>query len=109
LWLGHDGPQYDVSMDWLCKRYENLLVHIKDSNVIAKDPKVWGWLHCFCHVSDPFTMTSRGKMWIHDLSLDYPVQSIIPIITHEQSVHYLGENSRKTKGAICTDYPLLFT
>ena len=106
LSLGHDGPQYDVTLDWLYHRYQHLIIHIKDPKVLT-ETQVWHRFHCFCHSSDPFTMTNRAIMWIHDLSLKYTQDSIIPIISLDQVLLY-NQGCRKTEGHICTDYPYMF-
>lgn len=106
LWLGHDYAQWPVEIEWLEQRHPNLLVHIKDWDVLTQT-QVWHKFHSFCHVGDPFTVTSHGLLWIHDLSLPYTQESIIPLITQQQVVDY-NNAPRKTPGHICTDHPVMF-
>ena len=96
LWLGHDGPQYKVEHSWLQPRKEYLWIHCKDL-AAAKECCEY---QSFCHTSDPYTYTTTGKVWLHDLSLKVN-DAIIPLI--EDPIIYLAQKPY----AICTDYPYL--
>ena len=96
LWLGHDGPQYKVEHSWLQPRKEYLWIHCKD---LAAAKECWGY-QSFCHTSDPYTYTTTGKVWLHDLSMKVN-DAIIPLI--DDPIIYLAQ---KPYG-ICTDYPYL--
>jgi len=54
----------------------------------------------FCHTSDPFTYTSTGKIWLHDLSMTIDENVIIPLIDIKSIHNYNQEKPY----AICTDY-----
>ena len=100
LWLGHDEPQYKIDHNWLNKRRDYLWIHCK--NVEAAHECLA--YHSFCHTSDPFTYTTTGKIWLHDLSQTIDSDTIIPLIS-------LEDNSKPITGtpfAICTDYPRYF-
>ena len=79
LWLGHDEPQYKIDHNWLNKRRDYLWIHCK--NVEAAH-ECWAY-HSFCHTSDPFTYTTTGKIWLHDLSQTIDSDTIIPLISLE--------------------------
>ena len=96
LWLGHDGPQYKVEHSWLQPRKEYLWIHCKD---LAAAKECWGY-QSFCHTSDPYTYTTTGKVWLHDLSMKVN-DAIIPLI--DDPIIYLAQKPY----AICTDYPYL--
>ena len=76
LWLGHDEPQYKVEHSWLQPRKEYLWIHCKD---LAAAKECWEY-QSFCHTSDPYTYTSTGKIWLHDLSMKIDNNVIIPLI-----------------------------
>ena len=98
LWLGHDEPQYKVEHSWLHPRKEYLWIHCKDL-AAAKE----GWEYqSFCHTSDPYTYTSTGKIWLHDLSMKIDNNVIIPMIDDIDYAPMKGQPY-----AICTDYPYL--
>ncbi len=96
LWLGHDGPQYKVEHCWLQSRKEYLWIHCKD---LAAAKECWEY-QSFCHTSDPYTYTTIGKVWLHDLSMNIN-DTIIPLI--DDPIIYLAQKPY----AICTDYPYL--
>lgn len=102
LWLGHDEPQYKVDHNWLEKRINYLWVHCKNLEA-AKE--CWNY-RSFCHTEDPFTYTSTGIIWLHDLSEKMDENVIIPLIDNEQLNSY-DLNINKLPFGICTDYPLM--
>lgn len=97
LWLGHDEPQYKIDHNWLNKRRNYLWIHCK--NVEAAH-ECWAY-HAFCHTNDPFTYTTTGKIWLHDLSQTIDTDTIIPLITMDD----ISQPINGTPFAICTDYP----
>jgi len=101
LWLGHDEPQYKVDHNWLDKRRNYLWLHCKNLEA-AKE--CWAY-HSFCHSSDPFTYTSTGKIWLHDLTQKIDNNTIIPLIDQIdiEKFSLVGKNPF----GICTDYPIL--
>jgi hypothetical protein len=101
LWLGHDEPQYKIDHNWLNKRRDYLWIHCK--NVEAAH-ECWAY-HSFCHTNDPFTYTTTGKIWLHDLSKTIDSDTIIPLISSEDILKPING----TPFAICTDYPRHFT
>ncbi len=99
LFLGHDFPQYLIDWEWLCNRSISLLIHAK--NFAAAQWLSRTELHFFCHTSDPYTITSQGFMWLHNLSSNVKPNCIVPLITSELLDAYTGEEM----AAICTDFP----
>lgn len=103
LWLGHDEPQYKVDHNWLDKRRHYLWLHCKNLEA-AKECWVY---HSFCHTSDPFTYTSTGKIWLHDLSMKIDENTIIPLISKNDIVGLTGTTFFDNAFGVCTDYPTL--
>lgn len=106
LFLGHDFPQYLVDWEWLDDRRDSLLIHAKNfaaARWLSHTP-----LHFFCHSSDPYTITSNGYIWVHNLSsninsdgsFDKPL-CILPLMTFELLHAYIDEEM----AAVCTDFP----
>lgn len=100
LWLGHDFPQYKVDHNWLEKRKQYLWIHCKNVEA-AKECYEY---NSFCHTGDPFVFTSKGKVWLHDLSMKIDENTIIPLIYIDQ---ILKLKNLQTPYAVCTDYPSL--
>ena len=98
LWLGHDEPQYKVEHSWLQPRKEYLWIHCKD---LAAAKECWEY-QSFCHTFYPYTYTSTGKIWLHDLSMKIDNNVIIPMI---DDIDYAPMNGQPY--AICTDHPHL--
>ena len=98
LWLGHDVPQYKVEHSWLQPRKEYLWIHCKD---LAAAKECWEY-QSFCHTSDPYTYTSTGKIWLHDLSMKIDNNVIIPMI---DDIDYAPMKGKPY--AICTAHPHL--
>jgi len=96
LWLGHDKPQYKITHTWLECRKEHLWIHCKD---LETAKQCWEY-QSFCHTSDPYTYTSTGKIWLHDLSMRIDDNVIIPLINSPTVPVF-------SPYAICTDYPIL--
>jgi len=101
LWLGHDEPQYKVDHNWLNKRRQYLWLHCKNSEA-AKE--CWEY-HSFCHTSDPFTYTSTGKIWLHDLTMKIDNDVIIPLINSFDIRQLINTCYFDGAFAVCTDYP----
>ena len=96
LWLGHDKPQYKITHTWLKCRKDHLWIHCKD---LEAAKQCWEY-QAFCHTSDPYTYTSTGKIWLHDLSMRIDDEVIIPLIETPTVPTF-------SPYGICTDYPIL--
>jgi len=59
LFLGHDGPQYETTLQYL--RNESFWCHCK--NIAALRLLLDNNIHCFFHKSDDVSLTSRGYIW----------------------------------------------
>jgi hypothetical protein len=103
LWLGHDEPQYKVDHNWLDKRKNYLWIHCKN---LEAAQECWIY-HSFCHTGDPFTYTSTGKIWLHDLRCMLNSSTIIPLLNKE-ATKSLGSLTGNPYG-VCTDYPILLS
>ena len=93
LYLGHNLPQYDISIDYL--KNEHLWCHCK--NVNALKHLLDNGVHCFFHKGDDVTLTSRGVIWT------FPQKQLV-----ENSVCVMPEygykgNLDKCMG-VCSDY-----
>jgi len=101
LWLGHDEPQYKVDHNWLDKRRHYLWLHCKNLEA-AKE--CWSY-HSFCHTEDPFTYTSTGKIWLHDISMKIDQNVIIPLIDKNDITGLTDTTFFDMAYGVCTDYP----
>lgn len=65
LFLGHDYPQYQIDLDWLTKRKNNLWIHCKDLASICYLRKVdiHNNLNYFGHDNDDYVLTSQNFLF----------------------------------------------
>lgn len=63
LYLGHDNPDYPITLNWLIERQTKLWIHCKNSAALQYCLK--HNLHCFWHNVDDYTITSRGYVWAY--------------------------------------------
>lgn len=69
FWLGHDKPDYEVTLDWLTDRKDSLWIHCKDLITIdmLRELQIHNKvdLHYFFHDEDDCTITSKGDLWVY--------------------------------------------
>lgn len=58
-WLGHDGPEHEVTVDFL--KNVKLFCHAK--NIEALHQMLKDDIHCFWHERDYTSMTSKNFVW----------------------------------------------
>lgn len=97
FFLGHDYPLHLIDKQWLADRSNDVLIHVKDAESLKRIDPNW---HFFCHSNDPFTRTSWGNIWIHDLTIVPDSFCIVPLMTR----NLLNAYAYKNMHAICSDY-----
>lgn len=65
FYLGHDSPDYFVSLEWINERKDNLWIHCKDLNSLDKFSTKQSNLNYFWHQKDDYTLTSMGFIWTY--------------------------------------------
>jgi hypothetical protein len=69
FWLGHDEPNYEVTLKWLTDRKDFLWIHCKDLITIdmLRELQIHNKvnLHYFFHDEDDCTITSKGDLWVY--------------------------------------------
>ena len=98
FYLGHDYPQYEVSLDWLVERRDKLWIHTKNVDSLSWFLKSSvGW-NVFWHQEDDYTITSKGYIWV------YPGRRPChgSIIVMPEKTNY-SWNVIKKCGGICSD------
>jgi hypothetical protein len=95
FFLGHDSPEYRVSLDYL----QNDLLWCHAKNLLSLEIMLKEGIHCFWHQTDDFTLTSRGFIWTYP---NKPVlkKNIIVCQTLEDTTYY----SKRDVAGICSDY-----
>lgn len=101
LWLGHDEPQYKVSIEWLLQRRNVLWIHPKNFEALAyliekKDDFKYFW-----HTCDSYVLTSNHKIWAHEIDQIVDASNcIVPLLDKESLIVKFQSNYY----AICTDF-----
>jgi hypothetical protein len=92
LWLGHDGPESETSLEFLSTYTSSLWIHCKNLNALIalKDT-----FNCFFHDKDTYTLTSKGFIWGN---IGSPTtESVICVMPPGHHGICLG---------VCTDFPI---
>lgn len=92
-WLGHDEPQFKISIDWLIKYSNKLWLHCKNIDSLNECFKFKNNLHYFWHEHDAYTLTSKNIIWA------YPGSKITM-----NSVCVLPENNSYDKSDLINAY-----
>lgn len=104
-YLGHDGADYKVSLDWMKKRSGHIWFHIKNqegllalSKIDSVSPLYWKY---FWQQNDDYALTSTGHIWTHCAKIARGKNSIATLLKETD------EAPKKIYG-ICTDWPLSY-
>jgi hypothetical protein len=101
LWLGHDRPEYKITLEWLasCKRR---LIHAKDGKtfeyLLLESGKRALDLHIFYHTEEDYVLTNKG------LVICYPGKPLLQgsLCMMPERALYSQEELEKSF-SICTD------
>jgi hypothetical protein len=96
FYLGHDKPQYGITLEWLDKRKNELWIHCKNIEAMEWFNSLLGTYNYFWHQEDTLTLTSKGYIWAYPGK--QPIKTsiaIMPEIYNDDISQCLG---------ICSDY-----
>lgn len=96
--LGHDKPQYEIDLNWLLDREEELWVHCKNIEALLRMKKTF--LNFFWHENDTVTLTSRCFIWAYPGK--QPIKNSIAVLPE------LNDDPIDGCFGICTDYPIRY-
>jgi hypothetical protein len=65
FYLGHDEPQYGITLDWLNKRKDRLWIHCKNVEAVEFFNLLFETYNYFWHQEDTVTLTSKGFIWAY--------------------------------------------
>lgn len=94
IYLGHDEPEYLVSLEWLNKFSNHLWVHAKNKEVISTLCETN--LNWFWHENDLLTITSKGFIWCN---IGVYIDGGITVCIDKNEIP-------KNIYGICTDFPV---
>jgi hypothetical protein len=96
FYLGHDNPQYGISLDWLYERKDKLWVHCKNVESIEKFNTLNENYNYFWHQEDIVTLTSKNFIWVYPGK--QPIKNSISVLPE-----LFNDNTSVCIG-ICSDY-----
>ncbi len=103
LFLGHDEPQYPITIQWLNKRSDKLWVHCKNIKALGYLSSHKSNLNYFFHQNDHVTLTSKTFLWVYP-KMEFGENSVI-VATNKSDLKRLKDLKIQPLG-VCTDYPL---
>ena len=98
-WLGHDNPQYKISVEWLEERQDKLWIHCKNVDAMVElesGNKHYDGFNFFWHETDTLTLTSLSFIWAYPGK--QPIKGSIAVMPE---IH--NEDVSQCYG-ICSDY-----
>jgi len=96
FYLGHDKPQYGITLEWLDKRKNELWIHCKNIEAMEWFNSLFDTYNYFWHQEDTLTLTSKGYIWAYPGK--QPIKTsiaVMPEIYNDDISQCLG---------ICSDY-----
>lgn len=63
FFLGHESPEFPISIEWIRERSEYLWCHCKDMTTIEYFSRNNENIRFFWHENDRITLTSKGDIW----------------------------------------------
>jgi len=96
FYLGHDGPQYNISLDWLSDRIDRLWLHCKNTEAIERFNISFQHYNYFWHQEDTVTLTSKNFIWAYPGK--QPINRSIAIMPE-----IFSDNIKSCLG-VCSDY-----
>lgn len=104
IFLGHDKPDFPVSLSWFFDRCKNIWIHCKNFEALcffqsASDKNDFNWkcrYNYFWHQSDSVTLTSLGFIWAYPGN--QPIAGSVAVLPE------IHNDDVSDCYAICTDY-----
>jgi hypothetical protein len=96
FYLGHDEPQYGITVDWLNKRKDRLWIHCKNIEAVEFFNLLFETYNYFWHQEDTVTLTSKNFIWAYPGK--QPINRSIAVMPE-----LLNDNVDSCIG-ICSDY-----
>jgi hypothetical protein len=106
LYLGHDEPSYNISLDFLVQR--GLWIHAKTIKALRFLTTTIPNTNFFYHEEDPMVVTTHGWIWVHPKHLDGNLSTIRTIAVVPEYVMPVDQFKNLDCFGICSDYVGLF-
>ena len=63
-YLGHDGPTYNITQNWLLQRIDKIWIHCKNIGAVELFATLDNFNY-FWHEEDQMTLTSKNYIWAY--------------------------------------------
>jgi hypothetical protein len=103
FFLGHDYPEFEISLEWLAERELKLWVHCKNTDALKQLRKIRSSLNYFFHDQDVCTLTSHGFPWVHPDTT--PFSDGVFVLPELKNLYSPTVLSVMNLAGICTDFP----
>lgn len=105
-YLGHDNPQYFVTMEWLEKYKDVLWIHCKHGEALEKISSSSVEFNYFYHECDRYTLTSKGIGWV--LVGQIPFTKAVIVLPESIDFYRFNPGYIERSYGICTDKPFFY-
>lgn len=103
FYLGHDEPQYEIPLQWLFDRVDDLWIHCKNLKCLKHLNSSYLDLNYFWHQTDDFTLTSKNYIWTYP-GKEITTDSIAVMPETSISLDNFSALSKWNCFGICSDY-----
>lgn len=106
--LGHDGPEHRIDLDFLTRNSDKLWIHCKNLDAFFKfKTDIGHQLNYFFHDTDAVVFTSKNLVWTYfgkRETMHHSSVCVMPEVNYEWDEIVQMTNNNSWCG-ICTDYP----
>ena len=102
LYLGHDEPSYNISLDFLIQR--GLWIHAKTVEALQFLTSNIPNTNYFYHQNDPMVITTQGWIWVHPMHLENNLSMTRTIAVVPEYVMPIDKIKNLQVSGICSDY-----
>jgi len=101
--LGHDFPDYEVTLDWLLSRKTHLWVHCKNGGAFNFALK--NGLRCFVHTDESYVFTSNGVIWCYPGQPALDAAACIDVMPESNiNIDVFSANKFRNFYGVCSDF-----
>jgi len=102
LYLGHDEPTYEITIDFLNQK--GLWIHAKTVEALRFLSSVMPSTNYFFHEEDPMVITSHGWIWVHPKHFENNLSDMRTIAVVPEYVIPVDQIKDLCVSGICSDY-----
>lgn len=103
LFLGHDGPDYEIPFSFLSDQEEYLWIHCKDLQTMEYMNRFGDELNYFYHTREDVVLTSQNHLWYYPQKITVPMDYASVMVLPEYAGITREEALEKNVWAVCTD------